>query len=383
MLQFLSTLSLTVVIGVPWLPWFSDEPEVEPESEPADVVETQPEETVEVPPPEPPAPDLFPEPLPFHPTLTVSPLGMTYASSCAGCHPSAFAEWTGSTHHTGAQSVEWLNAIRSFGDGTVCTSCHRPFTEQHAEMTTEIIEGDVSRPVMQPNDGWNPTRTTESVGCAACHVREGVIVGQKTSDSPHPVRNSTEIGTSEACQSCHQFQLPDEDAPIYNTYQEWRNSAYANAGVQCQDCHMVEGATIGNGTHNHNMHLSTTQGITVTLQTPAFEFARSTVHPFTVVLHNSGVGHTWPGSSPFVQKSLIIRVNDDSGKSIMKDIVHPIGRHRTEELSGPSLAVANQHAFQSDLYVLSKHRPGWVQVSIIYQNGSTEEVLQTIAMELK
>lgn len=379
MLTYLKT-SFTVIIAVPWLPWFSDEPEVEETPVEEIVVE---EIEVEAAPPEPPAPELFPEPLPFHPTLTVSPLGMTYASSCGGCHPSAMEQWNSSSHHTGAQSLEWLTSIRNFGDSTVCTSCHRPFDVQHEELTTEIIEDDVSRPVMQDNDLWNPTWNSESVGCAACHVREGVVVGQKTSDSPHPIRNSNIIGQSEACQTCHQFQLPDEETPIYNTYQEWANSAYANAGIQCQDCHMVSGSILGNGMHNHNMSLPVTQGITVTLQTESFEFARSTTHPFTVILHNSGVGHSWPGSSPFVAKSLIIRLSDTKGKSVMKDIVHPIGTNRDESLTGPSLAVANQHAFQSDLYVTSRYRPGFVQLSVIYKNGVEEEILKTIPMELK
>ena len=70
---------------------------------------------------------------------------MTYATSCAGCHNTAFTQWNDSSHHLGAQSTDWLDAIREFGDGTVCTSCHRPFDVQHEELTTEIIENDIAR----------------------------------------------------------------------------------------------------------------------------------------------------------------------------------------------------------------------------------------------
>ena len=132
---------------------------------------------------------------------------------------------------------------------------------------------------------------SESVGCASCHVREGVVVGSKTSDSPHAVRNSDTIQTAEACQTCHQFQLPEEDTPIYNTYQEWKNSAYSSAGIQCQDCHMTTGSVIGTGVRNHNMQLSAAQGITVTFQTSSFILRRNQEHALSVILHNTGVGH--------------------------------------------------------------------------------------------
>jgi hypothetical protein len=205
------------LFAVSWLPWFDkSSPEIEEPVVP-EVIEVV-EVVEEPPPPEPPAPALFPDPMPFHPTLDVAGLGMTYSNSCAGCHQLAFEQWNSSSHHIGAQSTEWLDSIRAFGDGTVCTSCHRPFMVQHEELTTEIIEGDVSRPVMEKNSAWIPTWHNESVGCASCHVREGVVVGSKTSDSPHPVRNSATLQQSEACQTCHQFQLSDEDSPIYNTY---------------------------------------------------------------------------------------------------------------------------------------------------------------------
>ncbi len=368
------------IFAVSWLPWFDKKDPIPeptaPEPEPIQVVE-------EAPPPEPPAPILFPEPLPFHPTLDVTGLGMTYANSCAGCHNTSFAQWNESTHHLGAQSTEWLDAIREFGDGTLCTSCHRPFTVQHEELTTEIIENDIARPVMEHNDAWNPTWQSESVGCASCHIREGVIVGSKTSDSPHAVRNSDSLQNSEACQSCHQFQLPEEETPIYNTYQEWKNSAYSAAGIQCQDCHMTTGSVIGIGVRNHNMKLSANQGITVTFQTSSFILRRNQDHAFSVILHNTGVGHTWPGSSPFNEKQLIIRLINDAGKTLIKDVVHPIGNHRESELTGPSIAVGNQHSFESSLSIGSRIRDTYAMLQTIYRNGSDEEVLSTVRVEIR
>ncbi len=368
------------LFAVSWLPWFNqevEEPPPEPVVEEPEVIEEPP------PPPEPPAPTLFPDPLPFHPTLDVSGLGMTYANSCGGCHSSTLNQWTDSTHHTGIQNTAWLDAIRAFGDGTVCTSCHKPFTVQHEELTTEVIENDIARPVMEDNPAWNPTWQSESVGCASCHVREGVVIGSKTSDSPHPVRNSETLSSSEACQNCHQFQLPDETTPIYNTYQEWKNSAYANAGIQCQDCHMVSGTIIGNGFPNHQMHLSPRQGLTVTLQTPSLIFRRNQETQLSVVVHNTGVGHSWPGSSPFSEKKLLIRLVDDNGKALMKDVVHSIGHHRDEALQGPSIAVGNQHNFTATFSLSSRIRTNYAMLEVVYQNGADLETLHSTRVEIR
>ncbi len=367
--------------AVSWLPWFTPEEPEEPPPPPESVVE---EVIVEPPPPpEPPAPVLFPDPLPFHPTLEVGNLGMTYANACASCHKTTFAQWDVSTHHLGAQSTVWLDAIRSFGDGTVCTSCHKPLSTQHEQLTTEIIENDVARPVMEANANWNPNWQTESVGCASCHVREGVVVGNKTSESPHPIRNSKVLSTSEACQTCHQFQLPNEDAPIYNTYQEWKNSAYANAGIQCQDCHMTTGSILGQGQGNHQMKLEAKQGLTITLQTPSLVFRRNQETSLSVIVHNTGVGHSWPGSSPFVTKELIVRIVNDDNKTLMKDITHPLGAHRQEDTQGPSIAVGNQHGFANTFTLSSRIRDSYGFLQVLYRKGDSEELLHNVRIEIR
>ena len=137
---------LAGIFAVSWLPWFDKKDPPRNQYSQSRANSRIVEEEL---PPEPPAPVLFPDPLPFHPTLDVTGLGMTYANSCAGCHNTAFAQWNDSTHHLGVQSTDWLDAIREFGDGTVCSSCHRPLTVQHEELTTEIIEDDIARPVME------------------------------------------------------------------------------------------------------------------------------------------------------------------------------------------------------------------------------------------
>lgn len=372
------------ILAISWLPWFSDsKTETTPVETPEKVEVTTVEPPPPPPPPEPPAPALFPDALPFHSSNQVVNLGMIYANSCSGCHNTVFAEWNTSSHHTGSQSTVWLEAIRSYGNGTICTSCHKPLTQQHQELTVEVVAGDVARPISQANPDWNFTLELESVGCAGCHVREGVVVGSKTSDSPHPVRNSAEIQTSEACVSCHQFQLPNESTPIYNTYQEWKNSAYANAGIQCQDCHMQNSATIGQGWISHGFDLSPKQGLTLTIQSTTKEFSRNQSIPFSFIVHNTGVGHSWPGSSPFVTKSLVVEIKDSAGKDMIKPIIHHIGNHRDSKLAGPSISVGGQHAFAQDILIANKYKAGWAELRISYVHGDTVEVLEKFTINVR
>ena len=131
------------------------------------------------------------------------------------------------------------------------------------------------------------------------------------------------------------------------------------------------------------MKLSATQGITVTFETDSFVFRRNQDHLLSVTLHNTGVGHSWPGSSPFNEKQLVVRVVNDSGKTLIKDIVHPIGHHRTPDLTGPSIGVGNQHSFESTLNLSSRIRDTYGNLLIVYRNGSEEEVLHSLRVEIR
>lgn len=394
MLKILTPLSLLAAFS--WLPWFNNENGTEDPTQEADATQIiDPTElTEEAPvvveePLEPTAPVLYPDPLPLHDEQLVSGLGMVYSSSCGGCHAKSLEEWTGSAHHIGHKEKELLASIRSYGNGTLCTQCHLPLAQQHEKLMVSIIEDDVSRPVMEENPSWNPTLTLDSVGCASCHVRQGVVVGRKTSDSPHAVRNSEELTTSEACESCHQYTLPEETTPLYNTYQEWKSSAYSTAGIQCQDCHMSDSSpTIGQGHSNHTMELAITQGITITYSIPSFEIQRNQAVPFSFTLHNTGVGHSWPSSSPFIEKKLQIKVFDSRGKSTIKATYHHIGRQPLAvedelESTPTSIAVGNQRAFSQEIKIASKYASGSGTLQIIYIEGETETVLNEIGIQIR
>ena len=146
---------------------------------------------------------------------------------------------------------------------------------------------------------------------------------------------------------------------------------------------MTTGSIIGTGVRNHNMHLSAAQGITVTFQTPSFILRRNQEHALSVILHNTGVGHTWPGSSPFSTKQLIVRLINDDGKALIKDVIHPLGHHRDSDLTGPSIGVGNQHSFESALNISGRIKDNYGKLQIIYLNGTEEEILQSVRVEIR
>ena len=377
--------SLASIVASAWWDWIFSAPskdtplEHQTEETPSEtIIPELPPEPVEVP-----APPLFPEALPLHSNLQLDSVGMIYASNCAGCHTGPFQQWQNSAHHIGYNQANLQNAIREFGNGSLCISCHLPFAEQQAELTVEIVENDVSRPVLEKNPAWNPNLQLDSVGCASCHVRDGVVLGSKTSESPHPVRNSEELHSSEMCQNCHQFTLPDEVNPLYNTFEEWRQSPYAQAGIQCQDCHMQNGAILGMGFSNHSMELPIRQGITITWQVDSFEWQRNHDIPISIVLHNTGIGHSWPSSSPFKQKELIVQLQSLSGKALVKDIHQNIGPHRNPELAGMTLKVGEQHAYPISINVSSKYPAQLAKLRLIYKEGDEEEILEEIMVKIR
>jgi hypothetical protein len=168
------------------------------------------------------------------------------SAACGTCHREEHAAWSRSAHarsHVDPLYVREL-AVRP---SVSCERCHAPL----AEDVTTRTEG-----------AW----ADEGVGCAACHVREGVVVHTRASGrAPHETRIEPRVGEVEACRSCHQFHFevpstigPDLRAPIVtfdprdwlqDTVGEWSESDEARAGLGCSDCHVPERA----GAHDHGL----------------------------------------------------------------------------------------------------------------------------------
>ena len=180
------------------------------------------------------------------------------------------------------------------------------------------------------------------------------------------------------------FNYQNEDKPIYNTYQEWkklcvlcRRHRVPRLSYDDWQCHRSWYTESQHETVCHTRYYSHFRDRLVYLpsKSRAYLGRHATQHRCWTFLT--------VGSSPFNEKQLVVRLINDSGKTLIKDIVHPIGQHRTPDLTGPSIGVGNQHSFESTLNLSSRIRDTYGKLQIVYRNGSEEEVLHSLRVEIR
>jgi len=286
-----------------------------------------------------PAPPLFPEGLPVNLSSLPAGLASLSAQSCNACHFETHDLWAATGHATGHLSETYQKALAELGHPTACQSCHLPLMSQHRQLTVGHKGGDLSRPEQLPNEAWNAGLEMEGVTCAACHIRDGVVVGTHANDGPpHVVRASEELTQPEFCATCHQASVDTvfEDADgnpkglaLYDTYGEWKASPYAAAGVGCVDCHGGAG-TLGGPTNPHAIGIDTARALTITIDLSESVVQRGKALLYEVTLQNTGAGHAFPTGSPFKVVRLEAALLNAKGEPLDKPHVRPLGRTISE-----------------------------------------------------
>ncbi len=274
------------------------------------------------PPPAPPAPKLFPDGLPV--TIGALPAGLASLSAqgCNACHWAAHDTWSGSAHAKAWADETFQAALQSAGGSTACVSCHLPLSNQQDQLAAGYIDGDLSRPRLEPNPAFDLTLRGEGVTCTACHVRgETIVATRPAPDAPHPVAVSAELSDPATCATCHQLSWPDGDRPFYDTYGEWKASAYATANVTCQDCHMAPTAgAIVPGTDgtlpSHALTADPRRALTALLQLPKAAVVRGQPLELGLTLQNTGAGHTVPTGNPFKSYRVDVVLLDAANKEL-------------------------------------------------------------------
>jgi len=159
------------------------------------------------------------------------------AADCGQCHVEIAKEWAVSTHaHAWTDRQFQAEYAKDPDVGWLCLNCHTPAGDQQAVLST--YAGDVRNPDRKTNARYSQAWQQEGVSCAACHVREGRVLGPYgDSNAPHPVEQSLSLLTSEVCLSCHQASVRLEDALVcaFNTGVE---AAKTGTEATCQSCHM-------------------------------------------------------------------------------------------------------------------------------------------------
>jgi hypothetical protein len=164
------------------------------------------------------------------------------ASDCGVCHKAIYAEWRKSAHANALVDpqfqVEWAKDRHLW----LCLNCHVPLTNQQTSVVTGVHDGDLHRPVAEPNPTYDSGLAEEGITCAVCHVREGTVLGlHGDTAAPHPVRAAPDKLSFEACLVCHNAlgQFGGTLVCNFDTGDDWRRTGLPE-DTDCVLCHMPQ-----------------------------------------------------------------------------------------------------------------------------------------------
>ncbi len=320
----------------------------------------EPEAIAPAEPAAPPAPALFPDGVPVATPALPEGLANLSAQSCNACHFSIHDGWAASAHADAWSSPAFQQAIEAAGDNPVCLSCHLPLAAQQPSLVDTYEGGPLTTAVLKPNPAWDATLHVEGVTCAACHVRDGVVVGTRPAEgAPHPVAVSDELASPEFCATCHQLTWPGADQPFYDTWGEWSRSPFAAAGVRCQDCHMPPASglvTAGRyaAAASHALPAEPARALSVLVKLPPGPAVRGQPLGFSVTAQNTGAGHAFPTGNPFRYAVLSATLLDGEGEVVGEPVSWRFAREVDPEppfttLSDTRLGAAEQRTLEGSL----------------------------------
>lgn len=199
-----------------------------------------------------------------------TPAGSAPAASawCGECHEAELAQWARSRHASAATNRLYL-ANHAQEPMRWCDSCHLPLGSSE-----------------------------EGIGCAACHVRDGAVLGTRApsaeAKAAHATAQDLSLTTEKACEGCHQAQFPmGREEPVapsafamQNTVAEWRASGSSRS---CRHCHLPAGDHAMGGGHDL-ARVRRALGVSLLWLGPG---------ELRVTLEGRGVAHAVPTGDPF------------------------------------------------------------------------------------
>jgi hypothetical protein len=244
------------------------------------------------------------------------PEGLTSlkAESCGQCHREIYEEWKTSIHSRAYQDPFFQAYWTKDKHIWVCLNCHAPLENQQPTLVKAIPRGRVEKAHQEANPHFDAEYQKEGVTCAACHVRDGAILGPyDDSAAPHPTKFDPSFRTTEICYRCH--NVVSGPAQFYNvgpcgTYAEYEGKFFMKErGFICQSCHMPEidrpvaengpirrgRQHLWRGGHDPDM-VKRAVGIQVTA-TPSVPKPGEDLN-VTLTLVNAGAGHKIPTGDP-------------------------------------------------------------------------------------
>ncbi len=173
-------------------------------------------------------------------------VGGVRASQCGVCHRAVAREWQATTHRAALSDLQYQAEL--FKDSSprwLCLNCHIPVQNQRRHLVTGLTAGNVLRPALVKNPGFDAAMQAEAITCATCHVRpdakgRSVVIGTRGNPAaPHPVRADRK-GLRNVCLRCHDpkgERLTPMLVCWFKTREEAAEGTASNPR-DCVDCHM-------------------------------------------------------------------------------------------------------------------------------------------------
>ena len=260
------------------------------------------------------------------------PEGLTSlkAESCGQCHREIYEEWKSSIHASAYEDPYFQAYWNKDKHIWVCLNCHTPLENQQPTVIKDIPRGRVEKAVQAPNPNYDPEYQKESVTCAACHVRDGIIYGPfEDSAAPHPTKFDPNFRTTQVCYRCH--NVVSGPAQFYRvgpcgTYAEYEGKFFMQQrGFICQSCHMPEidrPVATNSPIRRGRQHLwRGGHDPEMVKRAVAIQVKADTTSPkpgdrvsFTLTLVNAGAGHKIPTGDPDRFFTVEFVVEDSQGR---------------------------------------------------------------------
>ena len=293
---------------------------------------------------------------PVDTTQTPVVLGRLSAKECATCHQEFYDEWQ-TTIHSKAWTEPYFQTDWKFdGSQHSCRLCHTPLDRQQPQKVLGYRDSDKWDPIVEDNPDFDSKLQHEGVTCAACHYREGKIVGViGNTKAPHPVKKLDD--PNQICVRCHivdgdrwdtflrfppcgtvaeikssRAKLSDNKMIISGKTGEHLVSDRSTLG--CVECHMpllkralVKGGVVREtrqhlwrGGHDPEMVKS---GLTINFA--EFDFSiknalNKSKRVFTLMIENTGAAHYLPTGTPDRHLTVALRVLDKHNKVLNENI---------------------------------------------------------------
>lgn len=256
------------------------------------------------------------------------------AETCGSCHREIYEEWKSSIHAHAYRDPFFQAYWKRDHNIWVCLNCHTPLENQQPTLIKEIPRGRVEKAIQELNPRYDPELQKEAITCAACHVREGMILGPfDDSVAPHPTRSDPSFRTTQICYRCH--NVVSGPAQFYRfgpcgTYAEYEGEFFMKEkGMICQSCHMpwverpvAKGGPIRlgrrhlwRGGHDPDM-IKRAIAVLVRINPPV----PSPGEPVrvTATLINAGAGHKIPTGDPDRHFTVEFMVRNGEGKVLVQ-----------------------------------------------------------------